>query len=235
MSVMASVGCQKPYFIKMFLMVKKKQHTCFLRGLVWGRTQPLLLMLACTSLPELWLRWRGRLGMQTLYLQPRVAYLYFRWELCFRGNNAPNCATASHPCKGLEVPPAPWAHTGHAAASKSQCPRSALSHVLGTLAATTVLWKQIFVHFNKALHLLIHPVHILIKIQTPSVAVWDIWKESNALLLQPYSSIICFHNKSFLLFLYKPLLHVAVWSTHYLFLPSLYSFGLGIVHLPVLD
>lgn len=31
--------------------------------------------------------------------------------------------------------------TGHAAASKSQCPRSALSYVLGTLAATTVLGK----------------------------------------------------------------------------------------------
>lgn len=89
-------------------------------------------------------------------------------------------------------------HMRARAGGRSRCPRSALNHVLGSLAGAAILGMQIFVHFNKGLSLLIHPVHVLFKIQTltPSGTrnVWDIWKKSNALLLQPYSSIICLYN-----------------------------------------
>lgn len=88
--------------------------------------------------------------------------------------------------------------TGACAGSRSRCPCSALNHVFGSFAGAAILGMQIFVHFNKGLSLLIHPVNVLFKIQILTLSgtwnVWDIWKKSNALLLQPYSPIICLYN-----------------------------------------
>lgn len=72
-------------------------------------------------------------------------------------------------------------HTGACAGSRSCCPYSALTHVLGSLVGAAILGKHIFVHFKKGLSLLIDPVHILIKIQTLALSgtpnVPDIWNK----------------------------------------------------------
>lgn len=111
-------------------------------------------------------------------------------RVMFWGKQCPKLCYSS-PLQGTGGSSCSPSARGRAAASKSQCPQCTLSQVLGTLAGVAALGRQIFDHFNKALSLLIHPVHILIK----TMAVWDIWKNSSALLLYPHLSAICFYNK----------------------------------------
>lgn len=104
--------------------------------------------------------------------EPRLCICSQEQLICSSGESyvlgetyAPYCAPSSHRCKGLEALSVSQAQGGMCR-SRSWCPCSTLNHVLGSLAGAAILAKQIFVHFNKGLSPLIHPVHILIKIQT---------------------------------------------------------------------
>lgn len=150
-----------------FIGGKKTQHTCLLRGWVWGRTQHSLSSLSQWTQVCLSCSW----GNEDRW-EPRLCIFSQEQLICSSGESyvlgetyAPYCAPSSHPCKGLEALSVSQAQRGMCR-SRSWCPCSTLNHVLGSLAGAAILAKQIFVHFNKGLSPLIHPVHIIIKIQT---------------------------------------------------------------------
>lgn len=113
-SVTASVGYQKSYFLKLFMLVKKTStHLPPERmDLRQSTTQPPHFM------PERKFAWAA-LKVMTKSGNPgsvsaaKSSLSVAQVRLMFWGKHyPPNCVTPSHPCKGLEVPLAPWAHRG---------------------------------------------------------------------------------------------------------------------------
>lgn len=109
------------------------------------------------------------MGIQAQYLNPAMSSFYVaQIRLMFWGkHNPPICVAPSQsPLQGTGGSFCSLSTEGHVAGSRSCCPYSALSHVLGSLVGAAILGKQVFVHFKTDFSLLINPVHILIKIQT---------------------------------------------------------------------
>lgn len=227
---MAYVGCHKTYCITLFLLVKKKENnTTHLppqrMDLRQNTASPVNTSECKFSWAALYVKRKPRNPNSLRTAKSTLSLALVR--VMFWGKQCPKLCYSSSPLQGTGDSSCSPTAPGRAAASKSQCPQCTLSQVLGTLAGTAVLGKQIFDHFNKALSLLIH-------LSTFSSRLCGC-KNISALLLQPHLSIICFYNKprhSFCFFFYKPSLYATVWSTHFLFL---HVFGVGFVLLPELD